>query len=280
MMFAKTAIALALALSATALTVPHHGANSGHRRALAHRAQLVEPELLKVPEVVPRPKRKRSLGRRCAPANSTATASIDPSATSGVGNLGSSVPIDTSSIFVTPTTSWVAPTESSSSWVDTTSWVAPTTSEAPPPTTTEAPAPTTTEAPAPTTTEAPAPTTTAASSGSGPSWLYGTQSGDGTFYDAGLGACGITNTDSDYIIAVSWDLFDNYPGYDGENPNTNPVCGKKITATYEDKSVEVTVTDRCTGCDATSLDFTPTAFQNLASLATGRIYGMTWMWSS
>ena len=32
-----------------------------------------------------------------------------------------------------------------------------------------------------------------------------------TYYTTGLGACGITNTDSDYIVAVSHDLFDNYP---------------------------------------------------------------------
>lgn len=44
-------------------------------------------------------------------------------------------------------------------------------------------------------------------------------------------------------------------------------------------SVEVTVTDRCTGCDVTSLDFTPTAFQNMAALSVGRIEGMTWVWS-
>jgi len=33
----------------------------------------------------------------------------------------------------------------------------------------------------------------------------------GTWYDPGLGACGITNTDSDYIAAVSHSLFDTYP---------------------------------------------------------------------
>lgn len=61
--------------------------------------------------------------------------------------------------------------------------------------------------------------------------LSGTHSGDGalrqltydahvantlsplsaTFYATGLGACGITNTDSDYIAAVSHILYDSYP---------------------------------------------------------------------
>ncbi|KAF8824139.1 hypothetical protein HHX47_DHR9000054 [Lentinula edodes] len=35
-------------------------------------------------------------------------------------------------------------------------------------------------------------------------------SGDGTYYDAGLGACGITNTDTDYIAAIGEDFFDQY----------------------------------------------------------------------
>jgi hypothetical protein len=108
--------------------------------------------------------------------------------------------------------------------------------------------------------------------------LAGTQSGQGTFYETGLGACGITNTDSDFICAVSEVLFDNYPGYDGVNPNTNPVCNKQITAFYQGKSVTVTVTDRCTACDETSLDFSPSAFSQLADQSLGRI-DITWNWS-
>ena len=55
-------------------------------------------------------------------------------------------------------------------------------------------------------------------------------SSTGTYYATGLGACGITNTDSDYIAAVSHTLFDTYPGYNGVNPNNNPICGRKATA--------------------------------------------------
>ena len=36
-------------------------------------------------------------------------------------------------------------------------------------------------------------------------------SGDGTFYAAGLGACGITNSDTDMIAAISSTYFDAYP---------------------------------------------------------------------
>ena len=45
------------------------------------------------------------------------------------------------------------------------------------------------------------------------------------------------------------------------------------------KSVTVTVTDRCTGCDMYDLDFSPGAFGYLSSLSAGRLYGMTWTWA-
>ncbi|KAJ7786422.1 hypothetical protein B0H16DRAFT_30959 [Mycena metata] len=51
-----------------------------------------------------------------------------------------------------------------------------------------------------------------------------------------------------FQAAVSIDLFDNYPGYAGANPNNNPVCNRQVKATYQGKSVTVRITDRCTGC--------------------------------
>jgi hypothetical protein len=33
----------------------------------------------------------------------------------------------------------------------------------------------------------------------------------GTFYGTGLGACGVTNSDTDLIVAVAHELFDTYP---------------------------------------------------------------------
>lgn len=35
--------------------------------------------------------------------------------------------------------------------------------------------------------------------------------GAATYYDTGLTACGVTNSNSDYIAAVSHLLFDEYP---------------------------------------------------------------------
>jgi len=111
-----------------------------------------------------------------------------------------------------------------------------------------------------------------------PSFMVGIHVGQGTYYGTGLGACGITNNDNQPIVAVSHLLFDNYPGYNGANPNKNPVCGKKLTATYQGKSTTVTVMDRCVGCQLLDLDFSPSSFSQLANQAVGRISGMTWTW--
>lgn len=68
---------------------------------------------------------------------------------------------------------------------------------------------------------------------------------------AGLGACGIVNKDTDFIAAASKDLFDAFPcvsfypfliplihsmicsGYNGANPNKNPMCNRRVSATCE-----------------------------------------------
>nr|AGT80108.1 riboflavin aldehyde-forming protein [Hemileia vastatrix] len=100
------------------------------------------------------------------------------------------------------------------------------------------------------------------------------RSGDGTYYGTGLGSCGITNHDSDMIVAVSHLLYDSFPGAT-DNPNHNPVCGKRIVAEYGGKSVTVTVTDRCGGCKLEDLDFSPEAFSQLADQSVGRLQNVS-----
>jgi len=110
--------------------------------------------------------------------------------------------------------------------------------------------------------------------------MHGTQFGELTYYEPGLGACGITNSASDPIAALSEKLFDNYPGYNGVNPNTNPVCNKQIRLTYEGKSVTVIVVDRCTGCKDTDVDTTKPMFAQLADVSLGRLFTLEWEWVS
>jgi len=89
-----------------------------------------------------------------------------------------------------------------------------------------------------------------------------------TYYNAGLGACGQTNTDSDYIVAMSpvhW-------------VDRNP-CGEVITISYNGKSAQATVVDKCMGCTPEELDLTPALFQHFSSLDPGKIFG-DWVWGS
>jgi expansin (peptidoglycan-binding protein) len=105
-------------------------------------------------------------------------------------------------------------------------------------------------------------------------------SGDATYYATGLGACGITNTDSNMIAAASELLFDTFPGYEGGNPNNNPICNKQVSVTYGGTTILVTITDRCAACAYGSLDFSPSAFQKLAPLSVGRLHGIDWHFTS
>lgn len=76
-----------------------------------------------------------------------------------------------------------------------------------------------------------------------------TYTGDLTYYNPGLGACGIDSTDNDAVVAVSHYTFDAMSV--GSNPNANPLCGRKIRAKRVDErtgksvSIDLTVIDRC-----------------------------------
>ncbi|PUU72834.1 RlpA-like double-psi beta-barrel-protein domain-containing protein-containing protein [Tuber borchii] len=106
------------------------------------------------------------------------------------------------------------------------------------------------------------------------------QTGDGTYYEPGLGACGISSTSSENIVAISHIIFDAVQV--GPNPNNNPLCGRKIWVTREvapgkNVSLEVEVVDRCTGCKASDLDFSLTVFKKLADEWQGRVL-VSWAW--
>jgi len=102
----------------------------------------------------------------------------------------------------------------------------------------------------------------------------GSFTGQGTFYEPGLGACGITNGTPDLIVAISQSLFDSKGT---ANPNENPFCNQKIRVFRNGQSVNVTVVDRCTGCAHYDLDFSPAAFNQIAKEVEGRV-GISWDW--
>ncbi|ESZ91414.1 plant expansin-like protein [Sclerotinia borealis F-4128] len=95
--------------------------------------------------------------------------------------------------------------------------------------------------------------------------------GDLTFYQAGLGACGIT-TDGSTFAGVALPV-----GLMGSLSNSNPYCGKTITITCTStgKTTQATVIDKCMGCLGNSIDLTNFAFDQLADEAVGRTQA-TW----
>lgn len=103
-------------------------------------------------------------------------------------------------------------------------------------------------------------------------------SGDLTFYDPGMGACGISSGAGEMVVALNAPQFD--PATPNGNPNLNSLCGKRVRVTGPSgTTVDATIVDRCPGCAAGSLDLSPAAFQVLAPLDKGRVAG-TWEYIS
>ncbi|MDI9913653.1 RlpA-like double-psi beta-barrel domain-containing protein [Rhodococcus sp. IEGM 1379] len=90
-----------------------------------------------------------------------------------------------------------------------------------------------------------------------------TYSGDATYFKVGLGSCGGTSVNADYVVAISARIW------------TRALCGKRILATRGMRSVTVTIVDTCPGCAAGDLDLSPAAFAKLGNLSDGRI-PITW----
>ncbi|KAI0881722.1 uncharacterized protein GGS22DRAFT_171686 [Annulohypoxylon maeteangense] len=165
-----------------------------------------------------------------------------------------------------------ATTYSTSTQAPTSTYVAPTQ-----PTTTAAPVTPSTSS----TYSAVAPTSSASSGGStGSDGIpYNEKfSGDITYYNAALGACGYEDTgkdDSTNIVAIPkafWDAISTATSY-GINQPAHPLCDKTITITTSDgKTTTATIRDRCDGCSGHAIDVTPHTFEDLfGSLDGGRL---------
>jgi hypothetical protein len=284
MFFPKVCAVLSLALSAAAVSTPHMARNMAVHHAIVARAPAAEAEA--APAIVPVAHHlaKRGNTRRCKPNNGTLPSSslssssvVLPTSTPSKAPAPPVVNPEPAPPSFSSSSVAARPTHSSHSVAEppaTTSSAAP----PPPPKTSHTPPPPKATPPPPKATPTPPPTQGSGSSASGSTdpLFTDTHSGDATFYATGLGSCGITNHDTDFIAAVSHLLYDSFPGYEGGNPNNNPICGRKVTAHYGGNEVTVTITDRCTGCAKFDLDFSPAAFDRLASEDLGRLHDMTW----
>jgi hypothetical protein len=96
--------------------------------------------------------------------------------------------------------------------------------------------------------------------------------GDITFYEAGLGACGLTtNGTLERVVALPHDLM-------GPLSNSNPYCGMTITIKCPStgKTTTATVVDKCMGCYGQAIDLSNAAFLELNDLAVGRSTATWW----
>ncbi|KAG6835415.1 hypothetical protein H0H93_001655 [Arthromyces matolae] len=88
-----------------------------------------------------------------------------------------------------------------------------------------------------------------------------------TYYNVGLGACGVINVASDFVVALNINQYGS--GYPGPN------CFKQISMTYNGKTTTATITDECVTCSDEGLDLSVGLFEFFAPLDAGLIHG-TW----
>ncbi|CAG8494706.1 11211_t:CDS:2, partial [Paraglomus occultum] len=99
-----------------------------------------------------------------------------------------------------------------------------------------------------------------------------TGSGDGTYYDPGIGtgSCGTLHTADEMVAALNAPQYGNYA-----NPNDSPVCGKCVQVTGPKGTVKVKIVDKCPVCKNGDIDLSPAAFDKIADEAVGRV-PVTW----
>ncbi|KAL8886190.1 MAG: hypothetical protein Q9192_006525 [Flavoplaca navasiana] len=95
-------------------------------------------------------------------------------------------------------------------------------------------------------------------------------SGEITFYDTGLGACGTTDD------GLSENVFALAHGMMGEQSNGNPFCGRRAEVTLDGKTVVGKLVDKCMGCKGQDIDLSHKMFQALADEDRGRIADVKW----
>ncbi|KZT64926.1 hypothetical protein DAEQUDRAFT_747247 [Daedalea quercina L-15889] len=98
-----------------------------------------------------------------------------------------------------------------------------------------------------------------------------THTGRGTWYEVGLGACGYENVDTDYIVAISQDIY-----ADGGNCNQY----MRIENTANGVVAYGQTRDKCMGCDATAIDLSPSLFEALGADLGDGVLTVSWHFMS
>lgn len=86
-----------------------------------------------------------------------------------------------------------------------------------------------------------------------------------TWYQVGLGACGITNQPSDFVVALDApDFGSGYPG---------PHCFQHVSITANGKTATAEIVDKCPGCPEGGLDLSEGLFSFFADPGVGVLTG-------
>ncbi|KAF9014355.1 hypothetical protein BDZ89DRAFT_1142392 [Hymenopellis radicata] len=96
-------------------------------------------------------------------------------------------------------------------------------------------------------------------------------SGQATYFDVGLGACGDTSVSTDYVVALASADYD-----DGQ------YCGQTvvITCSSSGTSTTATVKDKCSSCASGDLDMSEGLFDFFQGSTADGVFDITWQFSS
>ncbi|KAH7103657.1 Non-catalytic module family EXPN protein [Auriculariales sp. MPI-PUGE-AT-0066] len=90
--------------------------------------------------------------------------------------------------------------------------------------------------------------------------------GRATWFNVGLGSCGKTDNDNDFIVALN-------PG------KTRGHCDRWIHVKKGNKEVYAKVRDTCPSCAPAAIDLSPAAFKKLGTLDAG-VLNITWTFTA
>ncbi|KAI0789749.1 hypothetical protein C8Q75DRAFT_806903 [Abortiporus biennis] len=94
-----------------------------------------------------------------------------------------------------------------------------------------------------------------------PPGLHDVHTGEATFYNPGVGNCGETNTQVDFVVAVNIDVFNQF---------RSVICDDKfMSVTAFGKTVSLKIVDECVTCGPDGIDLSLAAFEIFAPPGTG-----------
>lgn len=123
----------------------------------------------------------------------------------------------------------------------------------------------------------PVETLTGATFPTGPCTAAQPCTGNATWYDTGLGACGETSGGDEMVVAI----YRGMMGTDSSGTNVNELCGRKVVITGPGgQTATGTVVDKCFGCndEPHNLDLSKALFKAIGD-GDGVIQGIKWHWA-